>query len=100
MRPGLVAALSACVTVAKRTKARRFLQGLSADELQFIAEFLGYCILDGDGPATSHAFEQFQESKARFAIDREDYDHKLIVLGEYLCRCAVPVAAAVRAGGA
>jgi len=42
----LVAALVSCADRPLKPKARRFLTGLSFDELQFIAEFLGACILE------------------------------------------------------
>ena len=41
MRNALVTALTSCADRPTKNKARRFLSGLSFDELQFIAEFLG-----------------------------------------------------------
>ena len=49
MRTTLVAALVACANTSLKPKARRFLMGLSSDELQFIAEFIGACILESSG---------------------------------------------------
>ena len=46
MRKVLVGALASCADTPSRANARRFLRGLSSDELQFIAEFLGACILE------------------------------------------------------
>ena len=45
-RQELATALIACAESPCRAKARRFLSGLSSDELQFIAEYLGACILE------------------------------------------------------
>jgi len=65
-------------------------EGLSADELQFIAEFLGACVLDPAGqscPSRAQWAERIaryqQASAGRGSPDRE---HKMILLLEYLCR--------------
>ena len=97
MRKSLVAALSECADLRNRAKARRFLQGLSSDELQYIAEFLGACILDSPG-ARACSLKQLAEGIAEFdrcrgpnsgAENRSrppaDQDHKMILLFEYLC---------------
>lgn len=97
-RQDLVEALSACTVSPHRAKARRFLLGLSADELQFIAEYLGSCILESSaGRGCSRA--QLAERIAAFQLHRAtrqarlatDRDHKMILLLEYLCRSGVPV---------
>ena len=94
MRTALVQALCACVCDRKRGMARRFLQGLSADELQYIAEFLGSCILDhrsqtectrGQLAQGIAQFERFRRSAAGIR-DHCDDDHKMILLLEYLWR--------------
>ena len=111
MRTSLVAALSECVDHRKRRNARRFLQGLSADELQYIAEFLGACILDSPGPRECSR-KQLAECIAEFECRRRqnsscanrprpllDQDHKMILLLEYLCRSGLTqysIAARVR----
>ncbi len=41
MRNALVAALISCADDPSKREARRFLPGLSSDELQFIPEFAG-----------------------------------------------------------
>ena len=99
----LVRALCSCVGDRKRGRARRFLQGLSADELQYIAEFIGSCILDS-GTYLGCTRRQLAEEVARFERYRravaperkgcrrasawlQDEDHKMILLLEYL-RCA------------
>jgi hypothetical protein len=78
LRQDLVAALVACTDAPFRARARRFASGLSADELQFIAEYLGACILEsgcGCAPAALAA-----------RLPDPDRDHKIILLIEYLCR--------------
>jgi hypothetical protein len=73
------------------------LQGLSADELQYIAEFLGSCILEADQHLGSTR-RQLAEDVARFERCRraasthkkallQDKDHKMILLLEYLSCC-------------
>lgn len=93
MRDSLVAALIACADQPSKPKARRFLAGLSADELQFIAEFLGSCILDSQEPR-SLSRPALAERVARFQLVQScrrparsnDREHKMLVLLEYL-RC-------------
>ncbi len=75
-RQELLAALADCAHGPFRQEARRFLGGLSADEMQFIAEFMGARILACPAPCT-------REIRLRRAPDR---DHKLLVLLEYLQR--------------
>jgi hypothetical protein len=67
-----------------RTDARRFLQGLSSDELQFIAEYLGACILESKRPCQGYQGQLMTEFGYRPATP--DQDHKLILLHEYLRR--------------
>jgi hypothetical protein len=96
VRNSLVAALVACADEPLRLNARRFLAGLSSDELQFIAEFLGSCILESQaGCACNRA--QLAERIARFQRARPDLarmratdqELKMILLLEYLCRSGV-----------
>ena len=77
MRSTLLAALVGCADKSRRPTARRFLVGLSADEMQFIAEFLGASILE------PHVTWKTQGFRARCAPDR---NHKLLVLSEFLRR--------------
>ena len=77
MRSALVTALLACSDSSLKIKARRFLQGLSSDELQFIAEYLGACILESTRPC---------EGSAGYCPETPDQDHKMILLLEYLRR--------------
>ena len=94
-KSALVGALSACADELQKREARRFLQGLATDELQYIAEFLGSCILESQGHYTSsrtqlaEAIRQFDRSRrtapaAAGAV--QDQEHKMILLLEYLCR--------------
>jgi hypothetical protein len=75
-RQDLVTALVACTDVPFRARARRFARGLSADELQFIAEYLGACILESSASAC----------KLAARLPAADRDHKMILLLEYLSR--------------
>ena len=90
MRSALVAALVSCADSPHKSQARRFVQGLSADELQFIAEFLGACVLDSAGKrCVSRA--QWAERITRYQQAVEscrsaDREHKMILLLEFLCR--------------
>jgi hypothetical protein len=97
VRVALVRALCSCVGDGKRGRARRFLQGLSADELQYIAEFLGSCILETEQQLGS-TWGQLAEDVVRFERCRraaaprkkarpQDEDHKMILLFEYLSCC-------------
>ncbi len=94
MKATLVSALSSCASDRDKRKARRFLQGLSSDELQYIAEFLGACILESP-PQSRCSRSQLAEGIAQFERLRNerrrgsDQDHKMILLLEYLCRCRI-----------
>ena len=92
MRTALISAIAACAEQRLQKKARKFLLGLSTDELQYIAEFLGACVLESLGRSSLSRrelangiaqFEQIRPSRAEFRHDRE---HKMILLLEYLCR--------------
>jgi hypothetical protein len=92
VRDVLVTALAACADNRQRRPSLRFLQGLSADELQYIAEFLGSCILESSGgsPVTraelADQVSYFAQScRPRRAASR-DRDHKAILLVEFLCQ--------------
>ena len=91
MRRALVAALASCADGSLRPKTRRFLTGLSCDELQFLAEFLGASILECDCcyPRTraqlSLRMGQFQKARrASCTAASADQDHKIILLREFL----------------
>ena len=102
MKSILVKSLCAVVSDRQRRKARQFLLGLSTDELQYIAEFLGSCILDCEEPYNwtrtqlNHGIQRFDRSQKRSVGDRQ---HKMILLLEFLDRCDIGTAPApARAG--
>jgi hypothetical protein len=90
-RQVLVAALAACAGCSMQARTRSFLSGLSADELQFIADFQGACILESCACIRSTRAQlaariaDFQRSRGATS----DPDHKMILLLEYLCRCGM-----------
>ena len=97
MRRALVAALAACADHSLRPELHRFLRGLSRDELQFIADFLGACILESAGKARCSRSQlamriaEYQAARRECSRCRsEDQEHKMILLLEYLCRGGVP----------
>ena len=87
-RNTLITALIACADEILRPRLRRFLQGLSNDELQFLAEFLGSCILESsEDPARAAPEVHVHQSRmARASMRRSDHEHKVILLREFLCR--------------
>jgi hypothetical protein len=107
VRNSLVAALVACADQPLKSQARRFLDGLSSDELQFIAEFLGSCMLESQVRCARNRAElaeriaRFQQARAdRARMRSTDQEHKMILLLEYLCRSGVQeLSMPVRAGG-
>ena len=92
MRDALVAALVSCSDSAVKSESRRFLAGLSYDELMFIADFFGACILDSaqqcfcSRAQLARRIAEFQSARSRRPEWSEDQDHKMIVLLEYLSR--------------
>ena len=97
MRNSLVAALVSCADQPLKQNTRRFLAGLSADELQFIAEFLGSCVLEsemhwaGNRGEIAERIALFQKMRAdRAQRCSTDQAHKMILLLEYLCSAGVP----------
>lgn len=108
MRSVLVAALASCAEGPRKGKARRFLDGLSCDELQFLAEFLGASLLESAEPCScsrpelAERIAEFQRMRLGPSVwASEDQDHKTILLLEFLCRSGMQkVSVAVRAGHA
>ena len=92
MRPALVAALASCVDKSLQSKARHFLLGLSCDELEFIADYLGSCMLESGSQRCSRGqlagrIAEFQQARQGCAHGRSaDQEHKMILLLEFLCR--------------
>ena len=62
---------------------KRFLTGLSSDELEFIAGYLGSCILENSPRAPDMAACLPDPSRAR------DRDHKMILVREFLGRTGI-----------
>jgi len=92
VRRALVAALASCADSSLRSKTRRFLAGLSFDELQFLAEFLGASILECEcrrQPSRSQLavrIGEFQKARRTCrSAATADQDHKIILLREFLC---------------
>jgi hypothetical protein len=76
-----------------QSKTRRFLGGLSRDELQFIAEYFGASILESaapDGcspPELAERIVEFHLSRlGGSSASNPDLDHKTILLVEFLRR--------------
>jgi len=92
LRTALISAITACTEQRFRKKARNFLQGLSRDELQYIAEFLGACVLESEGRSALSRREladdiaQFEQVRCAPPDSPRDREHLMILLLEYLCR--------------
>lgn len=95
MKTTLVAALVACVSERVQTKTRRFLAGLSQDELEFLAEFQGCRVLESSGLKFSgldcwelderlDRFQRLRVKRSKQGFD--DQEQKMILLREYLRR--------------
>jgi hypothetical protein len=94
VQSALVAALVSCADSPHKSQARRFVQGLSSDELQFIAGFLGACVLDRSGNSC-RSRAQWAERIARYqpasiGCRSADQEHKMILLLEFICRSGAP----------
>jgi len=92
MKTILVRSLCSMVSDKQRRKARQFLLGLSIDELQYIAEFLGSCILESEQPygwtgaQLTQGIQRFDQGQKHSVSDRQ---HKMILLLEFLWRCNI-----------
>jgi len=93
LRTALISAITACADDRLQKKARWFLQGLSNDELQYIAEFLGACVIESymdeacNRRQLADGIAHFDRFRSAPCGGHNDPDHKMIVLLEYLCRC-------------
>jgi hypothetical protein len=83
VRSMLVAALVSCAAKASKSQLRRFLSGLSADELEFLAGFQGARILE-HGVSSASAQADYSST----GPNTPDRDHKMLILREYLSRCS------------
>jgi hypothetical protein len=106
VRRTLLDALLGFADKSRRSGAHRFLTGLSADELQFIAGFLGACVLESaaEGPR-SHAelddtLMDFPASGRCRTTPSYDQEHKMILLLEYLRRSGIRQVSRVSRSGA
>ena len=81
MRRTLVNALVLYVERPCKSRTRRFLLGLTSGELQFIAEYLGCCILE---TVENCAASRDQLARSVNAPASEDREHKTILLREFL----------------
>ena len=92
MRNTLVAALASYTGSRQRSHSLRFLQGLSGDELQYIAGFLGSCILESaEGlPCNRTRLEEqvicYERTRRCGPAALDDQGHKTILLLEFLYR--------------
>ena len=105
-RASLVKALSAVALTDSRRKARRFLQGLSTNELRYIASYMGACLLESalhDEPESrSQVLWEIAQHECRRGGDCEcsNVEHQMILLVEYLRSCRRPDTAEMAAGSA
>jgi hypothetical protein len=92
MKTILVKSLCCMVPFEQSRKARQFLLGLSTDELQYIAEFFGSCVLESEKPyrwtrtQLSQNIQRFDRCQKNSISDRQ---HKMILLLEFVCRCNI-----------
>jgi len=93
LQAGLIAALASCAEGPLQLTVHDFLMGLSCDELQFIADFLGASILEAEKELRcsrgqlARQIAAFQRAGAEYAAEPSpDQDHKMILLLEFLCR--------------
>lgn len=99
MRRALVNALAQCADSNCRFRTRRFLAGLSRDELQFLADFQAASILEADSwrcclrVRLADRLVELQRSAV------EDQAHKMLLLREFLKLSGhAPMAMAAREG--
>jgi len=93
-------ALSLYAPSGCRAASKSFFDGLSLDELQYLAEFLGSCILiTSEIDVTTwdtirHRAKVWQRRLASLdQTRREDLEHKLILVTEFAARCGADVSA-------
>ena len=92
MKSVLVRSLCSMVPSGQERKARQFLLGLSTDELQCLAEFLGSCILESERlrglrrADLSECIQRFYDCRNCAEPERR---HKAILLVEFLRRCGM-----------
>lgn len=108
-RVSLVKALSTVALTSRRKTARRFLEGLSTEELRYIASYFGACLLESalrSEPASRNQMAwdilQYEFGRAMGAAGccPNDLEHKMILLLEYLSSCRCETALRIPAGSA
>lgn len=114
-RASLVKALSTVALTDRRRSARRFLQGLSTEELRYIASYLGACLLESalhtrTASRGQIAWDILQYESCRTTalshwdasahVVSDDVEHKMILLLEYLSSCQCTAALKIPAGSA
>jgi hypothetical protein len=84
-------ALLTCVDGHYRTAARRFLSGLSVDELAYIADFMATCMLERHAwpRCTREQVSAWIGEFSRLRPGGSDQDDKPLLLFEFLSRCGV-----------
>lgn len=95
-RASLVAALVSVTETDRRRLTRRFLEGLSSDELLYIVDYLGARVLDpGLAPGKSRhlAAQQILRYQQVCRSEEPVRCHKMILLLEFLKRTELGVAA-------
>ncbi len=105
MRQTLLSSLEMWTDASQKHNTRRFLAGLSCDELQYIAEFLGSSVLDplvtgGSREQSAALVAEFQRAKGCAGARADDQECKAILLLEYLCRGGGRCEPITRAAGA
>ena len=109
-RATLVKALSVVALTDRRTMARRFLEGLSMEELRYIASYLGACMLESAFHSEVLSRDQMAGEILQYecccrrasagCCDATDVEHKMILLLEYLSSCRCAAALKIAAGSA
>ena len=112
----LVDAISSMSTAGREQAARRFLEGLSTDELRYIAAYFGTRVVDPGLPPPSLDRNQIAQSIERYEDAKKGPQpktvgsdtrcngskvaHRMMVLLEYLSACSLdtPATLPVQAG--
>lgn len=109
-RVSLVRALSTVAVGERRRTARRFLQGLSTEELRYIASYLGACLLESALHSRASTRHQIAGDILQYECCRQGAplaleagggcEHNMILLLEYLSCAQCGAAVKVPAGSA
>jgi hypothetical protein len=99
VRRALLNALAQFADSNCRFRTRRFLAGLSRDELQFLADFQGASILESNGQRCCFPARLADRLMELQTSAVEDQAHKMLLLGEFLRLSGhYPMRMAMRAG--